>query len=124
MLTISTSKYEKNGVHVYSGSDRIRVVYDGLLPQSGATDVYARVGFGANWSNLYDYKMHKTSTGFEAVIPIQPGESPQVAFKDCANNWDNNSGENYHLLQKPAVATRKSPASAKSPGRQRKASIT
>ena len=97
MLTTTTSKYEQNGVHVYSGSDRVRVVYDGLLPQSGATDVYARVGFGEDWSNLCDYKMHKTSVGFETTIPVVSKETMHVAFKDCANNWDNNSGRDYQL---------------------------
>lgn len=97
MLTATTNKYEQNGVHVYSGSDRVRVVYDGLLQQNGATDIYARVGFGSKWSNLYDYKMHKTSAGFETMIPVPAGEKLNIAFKDCANNWDNNSGKNYQL---------------------------
>lgn len=97
MLTLSSDQYEQNGIHVYSSSDRIKVVYDGLLHRSGATDIYAHVGLGSKWSNPYDYKMHKTMGGFEAMIPVTNDESLHIAFKDCANNWDNNSGDNYHF---------------------------
>jgi hypothetical protein len=97
MLTNSSDQYRPNGVSVYSGSDRVRVVYDGLLQKSGAANVYAHVGFGKMWANSHDYKMLRTPSGFEATIPVQRGEILNIAFKDCANNWDNNSGKNYSL---------------------------
>ncbi|NJD02351.1 MAG: carbohydrate-binding protein, partial [Ruminiclostridium sp.] len=34
-------------------------------------------------------------TGFETTIPVMKADTLNVAFKDCANHWDNNSGMNY-----------------------------
>jgi hypothetical protein len=97
MLTVATDKYRKNGVMVYSGSDRVRVIYNGLLPQSGAAHVYAHIGFDENWTAKTDVPMLRTSCGFEATVPVQGGDVLQIAFKDCANHWDNNSGNNYNF---------------------------
>lgn len=95
MLTNDSEKYRQSGIHVYSGSDRVKVVYDGLLPKSGAAHVYAHVGYGNKWENESDYAMLKTSHGFEVSIQVRQNDTLNIAFKDCANNWDNNSGENY-----------------------------
>ena len=78
-----------------SAGEKVKVIYDGLLSKSGATDVLVRVGFGSRWENLYDYRMSRTDTGFETTIPIASSDTMNIAFKDCANNWDNNSGKNY-----------------------------
>lgn len=75
--------------------DKVKIVYDGLLSKSGATHVYAHIGFGSRWDNLQDVPMMKTSTGFETTIPVYSTDSINLAFKDCANHWDNNSGMNY-----------------------------
>ena len=80
---------------VPSTGDKAKIAYDGLLSKNGAADVYARVGFGSNWDSLYDYRMVKTATGFETSIPVKTSDTLNVCFKDCANNWDNNSGRNY-----------------------------
>lgn len=93
------SNYTSNGIFVSpaipTSGDKIRVVYDGLLAKSGATDVFAHVGFGNKWDNIYDYRMDKTEMGFQTTIPVFKSGSLNMAFKDCANNWDNNSGMNY-----------------------------
>lgn len=95
----SNSEFMSNGVSlipsVPSAGDNVKVLYDGILSKSGATDVLARVGFGDSWQNTYDYRMVRSSTGFEATIPVSSSDSLNIAFKDCANNWDNNSGKNY-----------------------------
>jgi Carbohydrate binding domain (family 25). len=75
--------------------EQVKVVYDGLLSKSGATHVYAHVGFGSRWDNLQDIPMMRTSTGFETTLPVYNADRINLAFKDCANNWDNNSGMNY-----------------------------
>lgn len=98
--SISTnSEYMSNGVTIIpampSAGETVKISYDGLLAKSGATDVLARVGFGNNWDMLYDYRMYRSGTGFEANIPVSDANVMNVCFKDCANNWDNNSGRNY-----------------------------
>jgi hypothetical protein len=95
MLTKSSMNYAQNGVLVYSGSDRVRVVYHGLLAESGATHLYAHVGYGSYWDKTQDLEMLRTTEGFEVTIPLQHKDKINMAFKDCANNWDNNSGHNY-----------------------------
>lgn len=77
--------------------DKVKVVYDGLLTKSGATELYAHVGFGHNWNNSFDYKMTRTAQGFETSIPVSSHEHLNLCFKDAANNWDNNNGYNYTL---------------------------
>jgi len=78
-----------------SAGEKVKLIYDGLLAKSGASDVLAHVGFGDRWDYLYDYRMQRTSTGFETTVPVTNSDTMNVCFKDCANNWDNNSGKNY-----------------------------
>ena len=91
--------YVSNGVTVSpsvpSAGEKAKIIYDGLLAKSGATHVYAHVGFGNRWGNSNDIQMLKTATGFEATVPIYDADTLNVCFKDCAGNWDNNSGKNY-----------------------------
>ena len=92
-------EYGANGValspQVPRANGTAQVFYNGLLVKDGATDVYARVGFGQRWKDVHDYKMSRASTGFEVAIPIIAADTLHVCFKDCANHWDNNSGKNY-----------------------------
>jgi hypothetical protein len=96
---VQKNSYISNGVYISpaipTAGKKVKVVYDGLLAKSGAAHVYARVGFGNKWNNLYDFPMNKTEMGFEATIPVLKSDSMNLCFKDCANNWDNNSGVNY-----------------------------
>ena len=91
--------YIGNGVlinpSVPSAGDKVKIAYDGLLSKSGATHVFAHIGYGSRWENLQDVPMMKTGTGFETTIPVMKSDCLNVAFKDCANHWDNNSGMNY-----------------------------
>jgi hypothetical protein len=94
------AKYHANGVSIYPAVPSVQstsqITYKGLLPESGATEVYAHVGYGRKWTNTHDYKMTKGDQGFEVLIPIpQHADSLNICFKDAANNWDNNSGSNY-----------------------------
>ena len=93
------NEYIHNGVAISpavpSAGESVKIMYDGLLAKSGANDVFAHVGFGSKWEKVSDYRMNKTSTGFETTIPVLNSTTLNIAFKDCANNWDNNSGRNY-----------------------------
>lgn len=98
--TASKTNYTNNGVSIspssYSTGDRIKICYSGLLVQSGANDIYAHVGYGTSkWSNVSDIKMTPTKNGFETTLPISSASLLNIAFKDSADNWDNNSGNNY-----------------------------
>lgn len=86
--------YSKNGINVDKEKKEIRVTYNGLLAQSGADKVYAVCGYGSKWSKQAIHEMRKTINGFETKFPTDE-KVVNVAFKDSANNWDNNSGRNY-----------------------------
>ncbi|MDP4181562.1 MAG: carbohydrate-binding protein [Bacillota bacterium] len=91
--------YYENGViiapNVLVKGDNASVIYKGILSNSGAGSVYMHVGYGDKWENTKDLKMRKSDEGFEADIEIASDQPIKFAFKDCANNWDNNSGRNY-----------------------------
>lgn len=91
--------YEKNGIVIDPAMPHpnwyATITYNGLLKESGATDLYAHVGFDKEWSHEHDYKMARQPDGFQVKIPVEYAETLNIAFKDCANNWDNNSGHNY-----------------------------
>ena len=91
--------YLPNGVKISpaipSPGDRVKLVYDGLLSKSGANDIYAHFGYNSNWDNLSYLRMNRALTGFESTITLAEANTLNLAFKDCANNWDNNSGKNY-----------------------------
>lgn len=96
---VKNCDYIENGVMVSPNiptvGEKIKISYDGLLPKSGATHVYAHVGYGSKWDGVCDYQMKKTSTGFEVSIPVESSSTLNLCFKDSAGNWDNNSGKNY-----------------------------
>jgi predicted NodU family carbamoyl transferase len=78
--------------------NKVKVTYDGLLAKSGADKIFALVSYGdnKNWQNSSTYLMNSTDQQkYELNIPAQNNEQVNVAFKDSANNWDNNSGKNY-----------------------------
>jgi hypothetical protein len=95
----NNTDYIKNGVSISPAvpavGDKVKILYDGLLSKSGATHVYAHLGYGGNWAYSQDIPMTRTYSGFEASIPVSETDRLNVCFKDCANNWDNNSGLNY-----------------------------
>lgn len=94
--------YRDNGVILTKLSDHsVSVKYDGLLAKSGADDVYTVVGFGSNskWENVQTIRMNRIGNAFHADIPAKPGANINIAFKDSADNWDNNSGMNYTFIQ-------------------------
>lgn len=97
--TSKNNEYMSNGVTISpaipTAGEKVKVSYDGLLSKSGANHIYAHVGFGNSWDNSSFYQMNKGNTGFEATLSVSNGDTMNLCFKDCANNWDNNSGRNY-----------------------------
>ena len=39
--------------------------------------------------------MQRTTDGFSVELEVLEGDTLELCFKDSANNWDNNSGNNY-----------------------------
>lgn len=77
----------------------VKISYKGLLANSGAQDVYLRTGYGTSdtWQGIYDYKMEKTSQGWEQVMHLNRNNYLQFCFKDGADHWDNNNGINWNI---------------------------
>lgn len=72
----------------------VSIIYDGLLAKSGSSQVYLHTGIGERWEKVYDHRMEPTSAGWEKTIQME-NNSINFCFKDSANNWDNNNGQNW-----------------------------
>lgn len=89
------------GVNVYPTpitlGEHVNIVYDGLLAQSGAQEVWMHVGFGLhnNWHDVKDVRMLRTGRGWEQTFEANDSTRLNFCFKDSANNWDNNNGHNW-----------------------------
>ena len=71
--------------------------YSGQLFQNGSEEVYLNFGYGDNWQDKTELKMHKTSNGFSLnLIPQNSGEF-NFCFRSENNIWDNNSYNNYSI---------------------------
>jgi|GEM_PF-769746 hypothetical protein len=92
------NSYSENGVSLKETTNVFGLTYDGILARDGAQVVYAVIGMGDNrsWHDVKYYPMQKTDEhAFEVLFPARGAENFNVAFKDGANHWDNNSGHNY-----------------------------
>lgn len=87
-----------NGVQMHNLPDMLKLSYDGILAKSSAQDIYAVVGYGDNnnWEDVGYFPMQKTAPqNFELLTFRKKTGEVNIAFKDSAGNWDNNSGKNY-----------------------------
>lgn len=94
--------YSKAGVTFEKLSEtQGKISYSGLLAKSGAPEVCGVYGFGSNqnWEAVTTLNLQKEGGDtFQAVIPVEQGKNINIAFKDSADNWDNNSGMNYTFV--------------------------
>lgn len=96
--TVPFSSYSADGVQYHNIPGSVKIVYDGVLAKSGAEEIYAVIGYGDNdnWEDVDYFPMMKTAENtFEVLADRKRPENVNVAFKDAAGNWDNNSGTNY-----------------------------
>lgn len=94
------TSYSQNGVHMENAQNTFKLVYDGLLAQNGSNEIHAVVGYGnnLNWEDVEEHKMDKTKDNkFELMLTVKRPGNINIAFKDNAQNWDNNSGHNYNF---------------------------
>lgn len=80
-----------------TAGEEITILYNGLLSNSGADQVYLHVGYGdaRGWRNVSDYRMSRTGWGWVKTMEMPDDTRFNFCFKDSANNWDNNNGINW-----------------------------
>ena len=87
-----------NDVQLTNQMNTIRLTYSGLLAKSGADEIYALIGYGNNlkWESITEHHMHRVGDQtFELIFAVESPQNINIAFKDSADHWDNNSGTNY-----------------------------
>lgn len=92
------NSYSSCGVEIQDTRNTFRILYSGILAKSGAKEIYVVIGYGdnLNWENVREYPMSKLSDEkFELIFPVTRTGQINMAFRDSANNWDNNSGKNF-----------------------------
>ena len=73
----------------------VKISYTGELFQNNSEKVFIHYGFGLLWENVGEVEMVKTELGFQAEITLTDSESFNFCFKNEADVWDNNNGNNY-----------------------------
>lgn len=99
-----------------SVGDKITVFYEGLLVKSGADVIFTHYGYGNTWDNKDFIQMDKEEGRFKVTLTATSAGSLNISFKDGADNWDNNSSENYSYKvtkKEKEDVTAKEPAKAK-----------
>jgi hypothetical protein len=82
-----------------SDGKSVKIIYDGLLAKSGADRVFLHLGIGKRtaWKDINDIHLDRTNKGWESSA-IKVKDQLNFCFKDSANNWDNNQGENWSYI--------------------------
>lgn len=111
-MTQKNQNYLGNGVAISKSpvcvGDEVTITYDGLLLKSGADKIYAYVGYGDEWNEKGFIPMNYEFDAFKTTFKVISDGILYIAFKDSADNWDNNSLENYKF-----EVSKKSKTSAK-----------
>lgn len=106
-MQMNGGKYAQYGVYcnpeVVEKGKVVNLTYEGILAQHGADRVFACIGYGPNnrWSDVSLIEMRKVGPQkFEGQVAITGKGNLNVAFKDSADHWDNNNGQNYVFASK------------------------
>ena len=103
--------FEENGVilnkKIIREGSSVELEYNGLLAKSGAKEVYAHLGYNEKWDGISDIPMEYTEGSFKAEIELASPGTLNIAFVDKANNWDNNSGDNYSFKVYDKISSKK-----------------
>ena len=93
--------YEQNGLFLskqkITEGDELIVGYKGLLVSSGAKQIYMHIGYGEEWDECEDMPMIFSDGMFKVKLLAKKDGTLGIVFKDPADNWDNNSGQNYNF---------------------------
>lgn len=78
--------------------DTLNIHYRGLLKDSGAGEIFLHYGFDSWNRSINTIKMDKKADGsFSAAVKAERAHEMNLCFKDNADNWDNNNGNNWNL---------------------------
>lgn len=107
---VGSQPYSDNGILVskdmLSIGDEIEVIYRGLLAENGADQVFLHGGYGNEWKEKFFLPMKRgDELEFRTLLKLNKSGELHITFKDSANNWDNNSSENYSFKIKRTKAT-------------------
>ncbi|PRX34911.1 putative carbohydrate-binding protein with starch-binding CBM53 [Orenia metallireducens] len=89
------------GIVVYplatKNGNKIRVKYNGILSKDDTEQIYLHAGLGyQNWDYVTDIAMEHNQEGWIADIRVEDYDNRlNFCFKDSAEHWDNNHGENW-----------------------------
>lgn len=114
-MAAKAQPFEENGVTIskstiYAG-DEITVTYSGMLASNGAVEIYAHVGYGDEWEQKSFIPMANNNGVFSCNLNVLMPGTLNMCFKDNADNWDNNSQNNYSFkVAKKAVRATKTNA--------------
>jgi hypothetical protein len=78
--------------------DTLNIHYHGLLQNSEAGEIFLHYGFD-NWNrSIHTIKMARLADGsFSTAVKTERAGEINLCFKDNADNWDNNNGNNWNL---------------------------
>lgn len=87
-------------VHPLATNDgnKIRVKYNGILNKDDAEQVYlhAGLGYSQKWDYIIDIPMEYNDGSWIADIRVEDADNRlNFCFKDSAQHWDNNNGDNW-----------------------------
>jgi hypothetical protein len=109
--------YADNGIKLskltLSVGDQLEITYKGLLSNGGADEILLYGGYGEEWNEKILIPMTKDDEYFKVKFKLEYEGVFHFTFKDPANNWDNNSGENYSLKVGKSRKTRAKTATKK-----------
>jgi len=81
-----------------TAGEKVTILYNGSLSQSETEQIYlyAGVGFNDKWRDITSIQMKEADEGkWKAEVKINTTDRFNFCFKDAANNWDNNEGDNW-----------------------------
>lgn len=94
-----TYSYSIQGVQVKPLTEdgkEVSILYNGLLSQLGADNIYMHYGYGDknSWEEIKSELMDRRSEGWEKSVKVK-GNQLNFCFRDSAEHWDNNNGVNW-----------------------------
>ncbi len=96
MKSITNEKVKVSHNPIIAG-ETIEIIYNGVLAQSDAEQLYLYAGVGLdNWTDVKEIEMnYQSNKGWVSNFEVDNGTRLNFCFKDGADNWDNNQSKNW-----------------------------